>query len=138
MRRTTQRQTQAKLNELLNRMDKEVAESFTYKQRKALSQCLSVREWRKHPIDFRPTIALPLFPWSFYLVLLAGANKRELTNAERLAGFLMFFVVIFIFALLLIGCALLLIYLLKSWLGIDLFPNESLGIWEQFKAAFQT
>jgi hypothetical protein len=134
MNRETIQKDNTKVTELLNSMDVNIAQSFNYKQRKALNKSLNMRDWRKHSIDFRPTIALPLFPWSFYLVFLAGANKRELTNGERFIAFFMFFVVIFMFGLLAICVGLISIYLLKSWLGIDLFPNESLGLWDQFKA----
>ena len=136
MNRETIQKDNTKVTELLNSMDENIAQSFNYKQRKALNKSLNMRDWRKHSIDFRPTIALPLFPWSFYLVFLAGANKRELTNGERFIAFFMFFVVIFMFGLLAICVGLISIYLLKSWLGIDLFPNESLGIWDKFKHYF--
>jgi|TARA_R110000851_G_scaffold90253_4_gene197037 hypothetical protein len=36
-----------------------------------------------------------------------------------------------IFASMLLG--LLVLYIIKSALGIDLFPDTSLGIWDQFK-----
>jgi hypothetical protein len=133
MNREKTQNNNAKLTELLSSMDKDIAESFSYKQRKALKKSLNMRDWRKHRIDFRPTLAVPLFPWSFYLVFLAGANKRDLTYAERFIAFFMFFIVIFMFGLVAVCFALVLIYLLKSWLGIDLFPNESLGLWDQFK-----
>jgi hypothetical protein len=47
-----------------------------------------------------------------------------------------FLLIIFISGLIIIGCVFVLLYLLKSWLGIDLFPNESLGIWDEFKGLF--
>jgi hypothetical protein len=126
-----------KVNQLLNSMDKSVAESFTYKQRKALQKSISTQAWRNHNIDFRPTLALPFLPWSFYIVFLVGINRRGLSPTERFIAFTMFLLAIFIVGLVIIGCVFLLIYLLKSWLGIDLFPNESLGIWDIFKSHFQ-
>ena len=134
MKREIAQKNNTKVTELLNSMDKNIAESFSYKQRKALNKSLNMRDWRKHSIDFRPTVALPLFPWSFYLVFLAGANKRELTYGERFIAFFMFFILLFMLGLLVICVGLIFIYLIKSWLGIDLFPNESLGLWDQFKA----
>ena len=123
-----------KINNLLKNMDKETADSFNYKQRKALNKSLNANDWGKHSIDFRPTIAVPFLPKGFYLVLLAGSNKREVSSSERFIAFIMFFIVIFLLGLVLIVVGLILIYLLKSWLGIDLFPNESLGLWDQFQA----
>jgi hypothetical protein len=124
------------VNQLLSGMEKSVADSFTEEQRKALQKSITNQDWHQHNIDFRPTLALPFLPWSFYLVFLVGINRRGLLPAERFIAFTMLLFIIFIIGLLIIGCAFVLIYLLKSWLGIDLFPNESLGIWDQFKSYF--
>jgi hypothetical protein len=124
------------VNQLLNKMDKSVADSFSYKQRKALQKVISSRDWQKHNLDFRPTLALPFLPWNFYIVFLFGVNKRDLLPAERFMAATMFLLVLFVMGLFILGCAFLLIYLLKSWLGIDLFTNESLGIWDEFKSYF--
>lgn len=121
---------------LLSGMEKSVADSFTYEQRKALQKSITTQDWRQHNVDFRPTLALPFLPWSFYLVFLVGVNRRGLLPAERFIAFTMLLFIVFIIALLLVGCAFVLLYLLKSWLGIDLFPNESLGIWDKFKSYF--
>lgn len=124
------------VNQLLSGMEKSVADSFTEEQRKALQKSITNQDWHQHNIDFRPTLALPFLPWSFYLVFLVGINRRGLLPAERFIAFTMLLFIIFIIGLLIIGCAFVLIYLLKSLLGIDLFPNESLGIWDQFKSYF--
>ena len=126
----------SKVNQLLSGMEKSVAERFTYKQRKALRKSINTQDWRSHNVDFRPTLALPFLPWSFYVVFLVGVNRRGLLPAERFIAFTMFLLAIFVFGLILVGCLFVLIYLLKSWLGIDLFPNESLGIWNKFKNYF--
>jgi hypothetical protein len=126
----------AAVNQLLSKMDKSVADSFSYQQRKAIQKVISARDWQKHILDFRPTLALPFLPWSFYMVFLCGVNKRELLPAERFMAATMFLCTLFVMGLFLIGCGFVLIYLLKSWLGIDLFPNESLGIWDEFKSLF--
>ena len=124
------------INQLLNGMEKSVADSFTVEQRKALQKSINNQDWHQHNVDFRPTLALPFVPWSFYLVFLVGINRRGLVPIERFIAFTMFLFVIFIIGLTVTGCALVLIYLLKSWLGMDLFPNESLGIWDKFKSYF--
>ena len=48
----------------------------------------------------------------------------------------MFLFILFIMGLTLVGVAFLFLYLLKSWLGIDIFPDSSLGIWDEFKRLF--
>jgi hypothetical protein len=133
MTRIKQSERNLNVNQLLSDMEKSVAESFTDTQRKALQKSINSQNWRKHKVDFRPTLAFPFLPWSFYIVFLVGINKRGLLPVERFIAFTMFLLVIFILGLIIISCAFLLIYLLKSWLGIDLFPNESLGIWDEFK-----
>lgn len=124
------------LKQLFSSMEKSVADSFTYEQRKALQKSITTQHWRQHSVDFRPTLALPFVPWSFYLVFLVGVNKRGLIPAERCIAFTMVLFILFIIGLFIIGCTFVLIYLLKSWLGIDLFPNESLGVWDKFKSYF--
>lgn len=136
MARINKSDKNAKVNQLLSGMEKSVAESFTFKQRKALRKSMTTQDWRIHNVDFRPTLALPFLPWSFYVVFLAGVNRRELLPAERFIAFTMFLLAIFVFGLIFMGCVFVLIYLLKSWLGIDLFPNESLGIWDKVKNYF--
>lgn len=124
------------VNQFLSGMEKSVADSFTAEQRKALQKSITNQDWHQHNVDFRPTLALPFLPWSFYLVFLVGINRRGLLPVERFIAFTMLLFIIFIIGLLIIGCAFVLIYLLKSWLGIDLFPNESLGVWDNFKSYF--
>ncbi len=136
MARNNQTDKKSQLNQLLNGMDKPVADSFTHTQRKALQKSINSQGWRKHNVDIRPTLALPFLPWSFYIVFLVGINKRGLLPVERFMAAIMFLLIVFLIGLFIIGCAFLLIYLLKSWLGIDLFVNESLGIWDEFKSYF--
>ena len=136
MSRIKQSDNNSKVTQLLSGMDESIAKSFTYKQRKALQKSISTQDWRKHDVDLRPTLALPFLPWSFYIVFLVGVNRRGLLPAERFVAFAMFLLFIFFMGLFIMGCAFVLIYLLKSWLGIDLFPNESLGIWDKFKGYF--
>jgi len=136
MTRNNKADKNSKVNQLLSGMEKSVAETFTYKQRKALQKSMTTQDWRTHNVDFRPTLALPFLPWSFYIVFLVGVNRRGLLPAERFVAFTMFLLVLFFMGLFVFGCVFVLIYLLKSWLGIDLFPNESLGIWDKFKSYF--
>jgi len=86
-----------------------------------------------HSIDVRPTLKLPFLPWSFYLVFLMGRNRRALSSQEKYmaALLLLAFTISMILGLSLLG--LLVIYLIKSALGIDLFEGHSLGIWDWFK-----
>lgn len=126
----------ARVKELLNGMDATVAASFTYKQRKALQKSINNHDWQQHKVDFRPTLAIPFLPWSFYLVFLAGTNKRQLLQSERFIGFTLFLIMVFFIGLIVIACVFFLLYLIKSWLGLDFFPNTSLGLWDKFEHYF--
>ncbi|WP_440876378.1 hypothetical protein [Thalassotalea sp. PLHSN55] len=124
------------VNNLLQSMDKRDADSFSTAQKSALRKAIKATQWRRHSIDVRPTLVLPFMPWSFYLVFLFGLNRRQLSSSERVMAFGMFLLAIFIFGLMLLGLILLLLYVFKSALGIDLFANESLGLWDEIKNMF--
>lgn len=136
MTRIASKDNNHKINNLLKSMDPKTADSFTYKQKKALKKVLNEQEWRKHTVDFRPTLAVPMTPWSFYIVLLAGANKRHLTIQERIFAFVVLLLLVSVVGVSILGALLVFIYLLKSWLGVDLFPSETLGVWEYIKNSF--
>ena len=119
------------LKKVLNKMPADVASSFSEEQLIALNKAIGGRSWARHKIDLRGTVSI----WrsSFYFVILAGKNRRELSRFEKQLGQLS---TAFVLTLFLLGSALLgllLLYLLKSAIGIDLFPNFSLGIWAWFK-----
>lgn len=65
-------QRHAHVKQLLGKMDPEVAESFTYKQRKALQKAINTRDWNNHKIDFRPTLRCHFYPGAFILSFWAG------------------------------------------------------------------
>lgn len=123
-------------NNLLKGMDSDVVKSLTPKQLNAIRGAINIREWRTHSIDFRPTLALPFIPWNFYIVFLFGLNRRGLSTSEKFIAAAMFLLVIFITGMTLFGLFFLILYLFKSWLGIDLLPDSSLGLWDEFKSFF--
>ncbi|MDX2368803.1 MAG: hypothetical protein QNK36_10425 [Colwellia sp.] len=123
-------------NNLLKGMDSGVVESFTPKQLNAIKAAINIREWRTHSVDFRPTLALPFIPWNFYVVFLFGVNRRGLSTSEKFVATAMFLLVIFFTGMTLFALVFIILYLFKSWLGIDVFPESSLGLWDEFKAFF--
>ncbi|MBB3102346.1 3-phosphoshikimate 1-carboxyvinyltransferase [Azomonas macrocytogenes] len=116
---------------LKERLPSDIKDSFTDEQLLALKIAFGARKWGKHRIDLRGTVNL--WQWRYYFVLLIGRNRRApsrlqeelslLAKAGMISLFLMFSVLI----------GLLTLYLIKSALGINLFPNFSLGIWDWFK-----
>ena len=124
------------LKRLLGSMEPSVANSFTDEQLSALRQVVEVRGWHGHSFDFRPTLIIPFLPWSFYVVFLFGRNRRALSSSEQVVAGIMFMMMLFFMGLTAIGFIFIVLYLIKSALGIDLFADESLGIWEEFKRLF--
>lgn len=123
-------------NNLLKGMDSTVVTSFTPKQLSAIRNAINIREWRTHSVDFRPTLAFPFIPWNFYVVFLFGLNRRGLSTSEKYIAAAMFLLVIFIMGMTLLGLVFLILYLVKSWLGIDILSGSSFGLWDEFKSFF--
>ncbi|GLR71797.1 hypothetical protein GCM10007852_27050 [Agaribacter marinus] len=118
---------------ILQRMPKEIAESFSEEQLAHLHTALGARSWKKHSIDIRSTFSIPLSPTSIYYVFLVGKNHREMSRREQRISALTSALIISLFVLFSMLVGLLTLYLLKSWLGINLFEDFSLGIWDWFK-----
>ena len=127
---------QPAIKQLLARMPKEVANSFTDEQLTHLLTAIGSRSWGKHKFDLRGTFKLPFYQWRFYYVFLAGKNYRELSRQEKRMSLFIATVISSIFLMFSATLGLLILYLIKSALGIDLFPNFSLGIWDWFKDTF--
>lgn len=119
---------------LLSKLPADERESFTPDQLMALKAALGGRAWGAHAVDIRWT--LKFWRWRYYFVFLAGRNRRELSRQdEQIARFAMaVFLTIFILISTLLG--LLVLYLIKSALGIDLIPGHSFGVWTWFKNTF--
>ena len=124
------------LSRLLGKMDPEIAATFTIEQLNELSSSLRLERWKKHRIDLRPTLVFPFLPWSFYMVFLAGKNRRHLSSSEQVMAAGMLLLVLVFMGITVFGFIIIIIYLLKSALGIDIFPGQSLGFWDEFKRIF--
>lgn len=121
------------IQRLLERMPTEVAESFTEPQLSYLRIALGARQWGKHKVDLRGTLGLGR--WRYYFVFVAGRNVRHDVRQGQL-GLLVNTFVISVLIFCAIGAALLLLYLIKSALGIDIFSDYSFGVWSWFKQLF--
>lgn len=121
------------IKNLLKKMPESVAGSFNEEQLTHLFTIISTRSWANHSIDMRGTFKIPFYKWRFYYVFLAGKNSRELSRQE--AGMSLIYKSIVITALLILSTllGLLVLYLIKSALGINILPNYSFGIWGWFK-----
>ena len=112
--------------EFFEHIPEELSETFTPEQLLTL-QDVFAKKWARHPIDVRHSFGF--WRWRYYFVIIGGHERRDLTRRQEhifrltelclLAAYLGFSVLL----------GLLAIYLTKSALGIDLFPNFHLGIW---------
>jgi len=65
-----------------------------------------------------------------------GRNKRSLSGREKRLSLMLKAALMTAFIMFSTLLGLLVIYLIKSAAGIDIFPGFSLGIWGWFKGAF--
>jgi len=119
---------------LLQRVPANIRESFSDEQLSALKVAFGARKWGKHPIDLRGTLSI--WRWRYYFVVLMGRNKRLLTAREKRISLMIKTMLILMFFTFSTLMGLLVLYLIKSAMGIDIFPGFSLGIWGWFKGAF--
>lgn len=121
---------------LLSRLPDETALSLTDKQLSHIKVAFGNGGYRKHKIDFRGTIPIPFYPSRIYFVLLMGRNIRTITRNEKSIALMTILFLITLFLLLSTLLGLILLYILKSALGINLFEEFSLGLWDWFKQTF--
>ncbi|WP_415890382.1 3-phosphoshikimate 1-carboxyvinyltransferase [Neptuniibacter sp. SY11_33] len=119
---------------LMKRLPDDLQDSFSQEQIDALKVAFGARKWGKHPVDIRGTVNI--WTWRYYFVFLMGRNQRSLSRRERQISLMMKTFFLFVFLMFSTVMGLLVIYLLKSAAGIDLFPGFSLGIWGWFKGTF--
>jgi len=121
------------IQNLLSRIPKNVADSFSDDQLLHLKVALGSRSWGKHKIDLRGTFPIPFINSRTYYVFLMGRNHRDLTRQEqRISAITLtaFFTLLITFSILVV---MLVLYLAKSALGINLIEDFSFGIWDWFK-----
>jgi hypothetical protein len=127
-------QTDPVITKLLDKVPSEMGGSFSDAQLVALKVALGGRTWGAHAVDARWT--LKWWRWQYYFVFLAGRNRRVLTDREQTIQRLAMATVLAV--VLTVGTVLgvLILYLVKSALGIDLIPGFSFGVWGWFQEEF--
>ena len=120
------------ITRLLEKMPKKVASSFNEEQLSHLRNAIGAREWGKHKLDVRGTVKF--FKWRYYYVILAGRNRRSLSEKEVRVARVLTASIIAAFITFAVLLGLIVIYLIKSALGINLIDGWSLGLWSWFKA----
>lgn len=111
-------------------LDAEVEASLTPEQKRGIEQAL-VRATlsSRHRIDFRRSF--PFLHRRYFVVFLFGRDLRKISRGSTL-GRIFSTLAISIALLICILSVLLMLYMFKSALGIDLFKNFHVGIWTWF------
>ncbi|WP_213133466.1 hypothetical protein [Citrobacter sp. FP75] len=110
-------------------LDEQIAQGLTPEQKEGVENAILASTLAsRHQIDIRRSF--PFFGKRFYLVFLFGRDLRrqhrqESTLSRILLTFLLLFAVLFVTC-----CVLLTLYMIKSALGIDVFQNFHVGIWD--------
>lgn len=117
---------------LLDRMPEKVGQTLSDEQLFCLKNALGAHRGSRHKVDLRGSLGL--WRWRYYYVFLIGRERRHLSRRElRMARTAKaVFLTSFLFFSALTGFVI--VYLLKSALGIDLLPRHSFGLWGWFKA----
>jgi len=122
------------IRSLLERMPKNIQTTFTDEQLAYLKIAIGARQWGNHAVDCRGVVKF--FKYRYYYVFLAGRNRRELSAKEQKVARLSQALILSIAATFIILLTLLVLYLIKSALGIDIFEGYSFGVWSWFKGLF--
>jgi len=115
---------------VLSKISDDILSSLTPEQLSEISDAISAsRPLKKHPVDFRGVVSL--FFARFYFVLLMGRDRRysvKSVEKERRRTSDIIASIIFIFTILspIVVGIFFLLYLTKSFLGFDIFPDSHL------------
>ncbi len=109
----------------------DIRQSFSPEQIQALEDAFG-EQWARHPLDIRRSFGFWRF--RYYFVIIGGRERRDLTRRqERFFSLseLAFYIGFLAFST---SLGILALYLVKSALGIDIFPHFSFGIWDWWRA----
>jgi hypothetical protein len=118
---------------VLKKIDPQVFKTLNLLQLEAISQAIAgTDKSKRHAFDFRG--AIPLFFRRYYFVMLAGRDRRSATRTIEAGRRKSSSVVALLLMSYCVICGavffcLLALYLLKSFLGIDLFADKHLWDW---------
>ncbi len=111
---------------LLKRIPRQYRSSFTNEQLLSLKVAFSGRRWGRHALDIRGSFGFRT--WKYYYVILAGRERRKLSAREEKIHHLTNTIFLFTFLVFSTLLGLLILYLIKSAVGIDIFHDYHLKI----------
>ena len=104
----------------------DIRKSLTPEQYQAIETAFA-SQWKRHPLDVRHSFGF--WRWRYYFVLIGGRDHRILSRKQQRFFSLAEFYFLMAYATTSALFGLLILYLIKSALGIDVFPNFHVGIW---------
>lgn len=130
MTRNSKRNIDVYTHHVMSAIDPEVTKTLNLVQLRAIRTAVSANApFRQHAIDIRGV--LPLYFLKLYFVILMGKDRRLDTRAKEQKRMVhMQGLSTFVFAYFMLAAAvpilLIVVYIIKSILGIDLFPDQHL------------
>lgn len=116
---------------VLSNVDPDVFRTLNLVQLESLRRAISATApFRRHGVDIRGV--LPLYFGRFYFVFLMGRDRRSSTRERESRRYQMakgtsLLLFVYVLATLSIPMVLLILYVLKSAMGIDIFPDQHLS-----------
>lgn len=121
------------ITRVMRSLPQDVRQSLTPEQYEAFEMAIAVNNVRNdHYIDWRPVIGFGR--WRYYAVFLLGKDRRKSPNRKGTLSRICKSLFILLCISTLLSLAFLVLYLIKSALGIDIFQHFSLGVWDYFKS----
>lgn len=123
------------VNRFYSALDKDVACDLSKKQKESIERAINYAVLRSNnKVDVRK--GLTFFNKRFFLVFILGIDKKKQFKSDNLlllfgSSILLLSVIAGLFI-----STLIILYLIKSSMGIDLFSHFSFGVWDAFKNAF--
>ena len=110
-------------------LDPQISEELTPEQKAGVEKAvLAITLGARHKVDIRRSF--PFFGKRFYLVFLLGRDLRQQHRQESTLSRILLTFLLLIAVLFVTCCILLTLYMIKSALGIDVFQNFHVGIWD--------
>lgn len=128
MQRST---SQRVLDRFYSAMDPEMTQTLTAEQKESIDQALLTTTLvSRHPVDIRRSFAF--LHRRYFVVFLLGHDHRKSTRETSAFGRVVSTLGITLGIVFCILSVLLMLYMIKSALGIDVFKNFHVGIWDWF------
>ena len=118
----------------LSHLPQETASVLTDTQLSHIKVAIGSGQYRKHKVDIRGTFPVLFFPSRIYFVFLMGRNIRSLSRQEKNIAFTSMLLLTTLFLMFSTMLGLVIVYIIKSALGINLLEGYSLGLWDWIKS----